>query len=210
MPPRTSWTVSARRSTVPDMTTTIVPATDQRFDDIQHALSGGGDGLTCQCQWWTLTNAQFQASDLTERERLLSEQVAATPAPALVAYVDGEAAGWVRVGPRTLQPRLARTRDFAATTEDWADPSVWAVTCFVVRKEHRGHGLNPLLLEAAIEHARANGARMIEAYPTDTSVAKRPANELYRGVLSVFRAAGFREIARPKPERVIVQLAFTA
>lgn len=192
------------------MSVTILPATAARFDDVEHSLSGGGDGLRCQCQWWTLTNAQFQASDRDERKRMLRAQVAADPSPALIAYVDGEAAGWVRVGPRTAQPRLSRTRDFAATNEPWDDPSVWAATCFVVRKEHRGQGLNQRLLGAAIEHARANGARVLEAYPNDTSVAKRPSNELYRGILSVFQTAGFREIARPKPERVIVQLELSA
>jgi ribosomal protein S18 acetylase RimI-like enzyme len=188
------------------MTITIVPATAERFDDVEHAFSGGGDGLSCQCQWWTLTNAQFQASDQQDRERMLRAQIAEQPSPALIAYIDGEAAGWVRVGPRTAQPRLSRTRDFAATSEPWDDPSVWAVTCFVVRKEHRGRGLNQRLLDAAIEHARDNGARVLEAYPNDTSVTRRSANELYRGILSVFENAGFREVARPKPERVIVQL----
>jgi ribosomal protein S18 acetylase RimI-like enzyme len=188
------------------MTITIVPATAERFDDVEHAFSGGGDGLSCQCQWWTLTNAQFQASGQEDRERMLRAQIAEQPSPALIAYVDGEAAGWVRVGPRTAQPRLSRTRDFAATSEPWDDPSVWAVTCFVVRKEHRGRGLNQRLLDAAVEHARDNGARVLEAYPNDTSVTRRSANELYRGILSVFENAGFREVARPKPERVIVQL----
>ena len=188
------------------MTITIEPATAKRFDDVEHTFSGGGDGLSCQCQWWTLTNAQFQASDQEERERMLRAQVAAEPSPALIAYVDGEAGGWVRVGPRTTQPRLSRTRDFAATNEPWDDPSVWAVTCFVVRKEHRGKGLNQRLLDAAIDHARTHGARVLEAYPNDTSAGKRASNELYRGILSVFETAGFREIARPKPERVIVQL----
>ncbi|MDO8381927.1 MAG: GNAT family N-acetyltransferase [Microbacterium sp.] len=190
------------------MTITIVPATADRFDDVEHTFSGGGDGLSCQCQWWTLTNAQFEASDRDERERMLRAQVAAEPSPALIAYVDEEAAGWVRVGPRPTQPRLSRTRNFAATTEPWDDPSVWAVSCFVVRKEHRGRGLNRKLLDAAIDHARTNGARVLEAYPTetDTDTAKRRSNDLYIGILSVFESAGFREIARPKPERVIVQL----
>ncbi|WP_100814334.1 GNAT family N-acetyltransferase [Microbacterium lacus] len=192
------------------MTITIAPATAERFDDVEHTFSGGGDGPSCQCQWWTLTNAQFQASDRDEREGMLREQVAAEPSPALIAYVDGEAAGWVRVGPRTTQPRLARTRNFAATTEPWDDPSVWAVTCFIVRKEHRGQGLNQRLLDAAIDHARTNGARVLEAYPTDTSAAKHSANDLYIGILSVFENAGFREVARPKPERVIVQLDLNA
>ena len=86
----------------------ISPATADRFDDAEHALSGGGDGQSCQCQWWTITNAEFQRASLDERRALLRDEVEnAAPPPALIAYVDGEAAGWVRVGPRTAQVRIA-------------------------------------------------------------------------------------------------------
>ena len=187
-------------------TITIEPATAGRFDDAEHALTGGGDGPSCQCQWWIMRNTDFQRTTREDREGMLRAELDGHPAPALVAYVDGEAAGWVRIGPRTTQPRLSRTRAFTASPHAWDDPTVWAVTCFVVRREHRGLGLMSRLLAAAVDHARDNGARVIEAYPIDTSVGSRASNELYTGILSVFEAAGFREVARPKPERVIVEL----
>ena len=190
----------------------IAPATADRFDDAEHALTGGGDGRSCQCQWWMLPNAQFREMPVEERrERLHDELRSDTIPPALIAYVDGEAAGWVRVGPRAAQVRIGRTRDIAAhTPTSLDDPSVWAVSCFVVRREHRGTGLTARLLEAAVAHARDNGARIVEAYPVDTEIGKKPANELYHGVLSVFEAAGFEEVARPKPGRVIVALELTS
>ena len=43
---------------------TIEPVTADRFDDAQHALTGGGDGRSCQCQWWTITNAEFQRTPI--------------------------------------------------------------------------------------------------------------------------------------------------
>jgi GNAT superfamily N-acetyltransferase len=186
----------------------IVPATADRFDDAEHALTGGGDGRSCQCQWWTITNAEFQRASTDERRGLLRDELESdAPPPALIAYVDGEAAGWVRVGPRRAQVRISRTRDIAAHTPiPLDDPHVWAVTCFVVRREHRRQGLNARLLAAAIDHARKHGARVVEAYPYDTGAAKHSSNELYRGVLSVFEDAGFREVARPKPDRAIVAL----
>ena len=188
-------------------TITIEPATGDRFDDAEHALTGGGDGRTCQCQWWMMPNVEFQKKSTNELRSLLKRELDAGPPPALIAYVDGEAAGWVRVGPRIPQVRIGRTREIAeATAQPLDDPSVWAVSCFVVRKEYRRLGLNAALLEAAIALARKGGARVIEAYPIDTTVAKRSSNELFRGVLSVFLAAGFTEAARPKPDRVIVQL----
>ena len=185
----------------------IEPATPERFDDAQHALTGGGDGRSCQCQWWTITNAQFNALSADEKQQLLRAEIAAGPPPALIAYVDDEAAGWVRVGPRTAQPRLARTRNFAASPEPWDDEAVWAVTCFVVRKEHRGAGLNALLLDAAVDYARRGGARVIEAYPIDPHAgSKKSANQLYHGAVSTFAAAGFREIARPRPDVAVMSL----
>jgi GNAT superfamily N-acetyltransferase len=186
----------------------IAPADATRFDDAEHALSGGGDGAGCQCQWWSITNAEFNASTRDEREGLLRDEMSAAVPPALIAYVDGEAAGWVKVGPRPAQRRIGRTRMIVQhTIEPLDDESVWAVTCFVVRKEHRGAGLNARLLAAAVDHAAAHGARVIEAYPVDTGVGSHGANELYHGVLSVFEHAGFRETARPKPDRPIVALA---
>lgn len=187
---------------------TVEPATSDRFDDAQHALTGGGDGRSCQCQWWMLTNAEWQQTSPEQREDLLRAEMDAGPPPALIAYVDGEAAGWVRVGPRTRQVRLGRTRHFTAGwDEPWDDDTVWAVSCFVVRKEHRKQGLNARLLDAALDYARAAGARVVEAYPMDPHAGKKVAvNDLYHGVLSTFEAAGFREVARPRPDLAIVSL----
>lgn len=185
----------------------IRPATAERFDDTEHALTGGGDGRSCQCQWWTLTSADWQRSTAEERVELLRAETADALPPALVAYVDGEAAGWVRIGPRIRQPRIGRSRTLSPhATAPLDDADVWAVTCFVVRKEHRRKGLNARLLAAAVDFARDHGARVVEAYPTDTAAVSKPSNELFRGILSVFTAAGFSEIARPKPDLAIVAL----
>jgi GNAT superfamily N-acetyltransferase len=189
----------------------IAPATADRFDDAEHALSGGGDGRSCQCQWWTITNAEFQRTSQDERRALLRDEFSAAPPPALIAYVDGEAAGWVRVGPRTAQIRIGRTRDIATHTRvPLDDADVWAVSCFVVRREHRGKGLTARLLAAAVDFARDQGARLVEAYPVDTTAGTKRTNDLYHGILSVFEAGGFREVARPKPDRVIVELDLMA
>lgn len=187
---------------------TIEPATADRFADAQHTWDNGGDGRSCQCQWWTITNAEWQKTSQPERVELFREEVASGPAPGLIAYVDSEPAGWVRVGPRTRQRRLARTRAFASgSPEPWDDDTVWAVSCFVVRKEHRRQGLNDRLLAAAIEFARDAGARVIEAYPLDPGAGpKKPSSSLFHGTVSTFVAAGFHEVARPRPDLAIVAL----
>lgn len=190
---------------MPTITTAL--ASPAVWDDIQHALSGGGDGRSCQCVWPVLTNKEWETTDLDQRITLFQQEVASTQPPGIVAYVDGDAAGWIRVGPRLAQRRLGRTRNIVATTrEPLDDDSVWAVSCFVVRKEHRGQGLNAALLDAAIAYARESGARIIEGYPIDTAKTKVRVNDLFHGTLSTFLAAGFTTIRGPKPERPLVSL----
>lgn len=185
----------------------IAPASADRFDDAEHALTGGGEGASCWCQWWMLRNKDFHATTNAERREMLRSDLSAPVPSALIAYVDGTAAGWVKVSPRPDQPRLAATRDFQQSPEPFDDPSVWAITCFVVRREFRGEGIAGKLLDAAVAHAREHGARVIEGYPVDTDTTKASSNELYHGALSSFAAAGFTEVARPKPARPIVSLS---
>jgi GNAT superfamily N-acetyltransferase len=186
---------------------TVFPATADRFDALERVFDGGGDGRSCQCQWWTLTSRQFDATSKDERVELLRGETSSSLAPGLIAEVDGEAAGWVRVGPRTVQPRLARTRLYGPhSPEPWDDAAVWAVSCFSVRREFRGRGVTAALLGDAVAFARANGARAVEAYPIDTSAGEVSANDLYHGALSTFLDAGFTETARPRADRPLVFL----
>jgi GNAT superfamily N-acetyltransferase len=185
----------------------IVPASVDRFADVEHALTGGGDGGSCWCQWWMLRAKDFEATPTEDKRALLRGDLAADPATALIAYVDGVPAGWVKVSPRPAQPRLALTRNFQRSPEPFDDPSVWAITCFVVRREFRGKGLSEKLLDAAVSHAQTHGARVVEGYPVDTGVSRASSNSLYHGALSTFLGAGFAEVARPTPSRPIVSLA---
>ena len=189
------------------VTITTEVATITRWDDVQHALTGGGDGASCQCIWPMLSNKDWNETTTPQRVEMFRDEIAEGPPPGLVAYVDGEAAGWVRIGPRPRQARIPRTRMIAdASDEPFDDESVWAVTCFVVRREHRGSGLNTELLRAAVDFARDSGARLIEGYPVDTRGAKKRTNDLFHGTLSTFLAAGFEERVEMKPGRTLVTL----
>lgn len=187
------------------VTITTEVATAARWDDVQHALTGGGDGASCQCIWPMLSNKDWNETTTPQRTEMLRDEIADGPPPGLIAYVDGEAAGWIRIGPRTRQARITRTRMItAASQEALDDDSVWAVTCFVVRREHRGSGLNLELLRAAVDYAASSGARLIEGYPVDTRGSQKRTNDLFHGTLGTFLSAGFTERAEMKPGRTIV------
>lgn len=194
---------------MPTITTEV--ATTARWGDVQHALTGGGDGASCQCIWPMLSNKDWKETTTPQRTEMFRTEIDEGPPPGIIAYFDGEAAGWIRIGPRSKQARIPRTRIIAAaSTEPFDDDSVWAVTCFVVRREHRGSGLNLALLKAAVEYARESGARLIEGYPVDTGGAKLRANDLFHGTVGTFLAAGFAETAELKPGRTLVTLELRA
>jgi len=119
---------------------------------------------------------------------------AAAP-PGVLAYVDGEPAGWCAVAPRTEYKRLARSR----ATAPFDDQPVWSVVCFFVRGGMRRAGLSRALLSAAVDLAIEHGATIVEGYPVEGT------RNLFRGVASVFKDAGFKEVARRLPNRPLMR-----
>lgn len=185
----------------------IESATTVPWADVEQTMTGGGDGATCWCQWFMITRKDFSACSRDDLSAMLRDELtAAEVSPGLVAYVDDSAAAWVRVAPRTSQPALGRSRIVKSSAEPIDDPDVWAITCFVVRREHRGKGLVHELTSAAVDHAAAHGARVVEAYPYDTDQRPTSNNELFVGSARLFRDAGFREVARPTSARVVMAL----
>jgi GNAT superfamily N-acetyltransferase len=190
-------------------TITVRSAADIPWADLEAVFATPGDPPGCWCQYFKLPAAIFDATPAEELAAALREQSRrADASPGLVAFVDGEPAGWVAVEPRTRYPRLLRSRVVTrGSEEERDDASVWSIVCFVVRHEFRNRGVSGALTRAAVEHARQAGARVVEAYPVD--VAARPgasASELYHGTVSVFTAAGFDERSRPSPARPVMSL----
>ncbi|MDQ4212892.1 GNAT family N-acetyltransferase [Microbacterium capsulatum] len=189
-------------------TITTRAATPAEWDDVQRALTGGGDGASCQCVWPMLRSKDWNATTKDQRVEMLRDEITAGPPPGIVAYVDGDPAGWIRIGPRPAQARLVYTRAIAAATpEPLDDDRVWAVSCFSVRREHRGKGLNAALLKTAVEYARESGARSIEGYPIDTAEVQVSTNDLFHGALSTFVSAGFSVVGHLKSGRPLVSLS---
>jgi hypothetical protein len=183
-------------------------ATADRWDDVVAVMEGPGDPGRCWCQWF-FRGAHADREHADGNRAALRRQVAEGPPPGVLGYVDGGPVGWCAVAPRAGYTRLTRSpllRD--APGHDLADPAVWSVTCFVVRRGSRRQGLVGPLLAGAVALARDSGATVVEGYPVDLAVrTSTSAAALYHGPLSVFRRAGFVEVARPAPDRPVVRLA---
>ncbi|WP_167045009.1 GNAT family N-acetyltransferase [Salinibacterium sp. ZJ454] len=191
-----------------DVALRTVSVAEVPWDDVRAVFGTRGDPASCWCQWFKMPNAEFKTMTKEAASARLREQVMRHPAPGVIAYRGGEAVGWCAVEPRPNYSRLLRSKIVqAGSPEPMDDASVWAVTCFVVRVGFRRRGIGGALLDAAIEQARAGGARLLEGYPVD--VAQRPSApsaELYVGTVTLFQRAGFTVTARPKPDRAVMTM----
>jgi ribosomal protein S18 acetylase RimI-like enzyme len=82
--------------------------------------------------------------------------------------------------------------------------SVWSVICFVVPAKYRGQGVAHSLLKGAVAYARKQGATLVEAYPVDKASRSNDAS-VWFGAKSMYDKAGFKVVARRKPQRPVVR-----
>ena len=188
----------------------IVQAGDAAFGDVEAVFGTKGDPAHCWCQWYKIPGSNWRGiGDEALRDRLETQLATSDTGPGLLAYDGDTPVGWCAVEPRAALARLPQSRIVAGGTlhPDFDDPSIWAVTCFVVPRSHRKRGVGRALAEAAVAYAREHGARIIEAYAVDPSAReKTPAADLFHGTVTMFENAGFSEVARPKADRAIMQL----
>jgi ribosomal protein S18 acetylase RimI-like enzyme len=124
--------------------------------------------------------------------------------PGLIGYRGKVPVGWVSLGPREEYAKLQRSPVMKVVD----DQPVWSVICFVVPPEYRGQGIARALLTGAIAYARKHGATLLEAYPVDRP-GRSNDDSMWFGAKSMYDGAGFKEVARRKPQRPIVRLKFT-
>ncbi|MFO0580690.1 MAG: GNAT family N-acetyltransferase [Anaeromyxobacter sp.] len=183
---------------------TFRPLTPERWPDLERLFGANGACEGCWCTFFRYARADWRAGKGEGNRARQRAYVDAGHVPGLLAYEGNAPVGWVAVEPREAYPvvlasRVTRPgpgRDAAGT---------WAITCFWVPRAFRGRGLMRALVDAAVAHARAGGAARVEAYPVDPA-GHTDAGALYHGHARVFRAAGFRVLARPSSPRAIVGL----
>lgn len=177
------------------------PATPARWPDLEELFGPRGACGGCWCRYWKQTRPEYESKKGEPNRKALRKSVTAGETPGLLAYSNGEPVGWCAVEPREKFPTLARSRILAPVD----DNPVWSVPCFFIRRDFRKKGLTSLLLKAAAEYARKQGAMILEGYPVESSKGKTPDAFAYTGLPSAFLKAGFHEAARRSEHRPIMR-----
>lgn len=161
----------------------VLPATG-RFDDFATFMvprKPGAGGCVCM----SYRDARLNTAGRVDHMRA---ECSSEPGPGVLAYLDGEVAGWCSVAPKSSYRRLMHSRTIPHLDEE-RDP--WSIVCFVVRGGFRKRGLMHDLLDGAVEHARASGAALVEGYPVDTGGERVDVISGYVGTVELFEKHGF-------------------
>src|SRR5579859_5611817 len=119
------------------------------------------------------------------------------PGPGVLAYVDGEVAGWCSVAPKSTYRALVNSR----TIPHVQDEAAWSVVCFVVRPGFRHRGLMHELLDGAVRHAGVMGGTVLEGYPVDPGGQRIDQTSGYVGTVRLFEAHGFGRVVQTTGRR---------
>ena len=179
------------------------PLTPQTWSDLEELfdLPGGSIVRGCWCMYYRRAGkVAVNATAGIDNKAQLCELVESGVEPGLVGYLDGRPAGWISLGPREDYLKLRRS----PVMKPVDDADVWSIVCTYVAKEFRGRGLQHRLLAAGLDFARSHGVRLVEAYPVDK--AERSHDDfMFFGSRSLYERAGFREVVRRSPTRVVMR-----
>jgi GNAT superfamily N-acetyltransferase len=156
--------------------------------------------------WWRLrakdwtAGAGAAANDPDTGNKVAFERIVAGGES--TGLLNGDPVGWCAIAPRQAYPRLFRSTTIAPLDPD--GPGVWSVSCFYIKRAHRGAGLGHTLLAAAVAWATDHGAAFVEGYPVETSGVRGTSGDYFTGTVSQFERAGFVALLRPSQGKRIV------
>src|SRR4029450_2984158 len=179
----------------------VRPLTEHRWADLEKLceLPGGSIVRGCWCIYYRKAGkvAVSRAAGASNKKQMRA-LVRSGTVPGLIGYADGSPVGWISLGPREDYRRLERSRVMKPVD----DTPVWSIVCAYVAKRYRGKGYQHKLLAGAIDYARDRGVRMLGAYPVDKPEPSHDAF-IFFGSRSLYERAGFHEVVRRSPTRVV-------
>lgn len=179
------------------------PLSDDTWADVEELFARPGGSIVrgCWCVFYRCHGpVSVSATAGVENKQRLRNLVGDGVVPGLVGYLGDEPVGWISLGPREDYLKLTRSRIMKPVD----DTPVWSIVCTYVDKAHRGRGLQHRLLRSGIDFARNHGVRVLEAYPVDKP-GRSHDDFMFFGSRSLYERAGFREVVRRSPTRVVMR-----
>jgi GNAT superfamily N-acetyltransferase len=163
---------------VPDLS--FRPVTGDNVADFVALFEARGGPKHCWCMVWRGSPAEKREQGGPLKKAQMLKRIEAGVPVGLLGYEGDTPRVWVSIAPRATHIKLGGPE--AETGEN-----IWSLTCMFVPRPLRGEGIAHHLIAAAVDHARAGGATLVEAYPVlPTSPSFR-----FGGFVSAYEQAGF-------------------
>ena len=98
----------------------VLPATADRWEDLEQLFGPKGACAGCWCMWWRLRRAEWTQGKGQGNRRALRALVRSGEPTGLIAYAGTDPIGWIAVAPREAYPGLAGTVLVPEDGEDFA------------------------------------------------------------------------------------------
>ncbi len=180
---------------------TFKPLSTQNWMDFTALFEEHGPQNGCWCMYWRTSRAECQKGFGEGNKKAFKAIVESGKVPGILAYQQGKAIAWCSIAPREDYPVLRRS----PTLKPADDKAVWSIICFFISKSYRRQGMTEIMIEAAIDYAKDNGAEIVEAYPLREEASKNFPFERYMGVLPTFERLGFVEVLSRSERRPILR-----
>jgi GNAT superfamily N-acetyltransferase len=185
----------------------VVPASPERWSDIEALFGEKGGYAGCWCMFWRLPRKEFKQKKGAGTKREHKKQLDHAVVTGVIGYEDGNPVGWCSIGPREAYAALEDSRILKRVD----DTPVWSVVCYFVAKQYRKRDAMSHLLQGAVAFARKQGAVAVEGYPLDMDSQQLKGQNLnsyagYMGIASVYKKLGFKQVGRASETQLIMRL----
>ncbi len=191
-PGETGLMVPPKPAPVSDLT--FRPVTPETRRDFESFFASRGAPHFCWCMVWRRSSEEAREHTGPDRRRQMMKRLDAGTTIGVLAYDGAMPVGWVSIAPRDTHRNLGGPP---------AEPGevIWSIVCFFVPRRLRGAGMVPRLIAAAVDHARDEGATVVEAYPVDDDAP----SYRYMGFVETFKRAGFTNRGRVGVRRHVMR-----
>jgi len=140
---------------------------------------------------WLPTRKLRAVRNRREQKKLIDKGCA----HGILVYASGVPVGWCQYGLREELARIDDMRIYRVPPPETRTGKFWRITCFVVDRKYRRHGIAGAALAAALETIKQEGGGIVEAYPVANWEGKSFGNMSTHGTVSMFKKAGFERVA---------------
>jgi len=180
----------------------VEPVTKTNWNKFVELFGSNGACGNCWCMYYRLSKMEFLEGKFEDgNKNAIKELVRKGKPVGLIGLLEETPIAWCAFAPRENFIKLDKSRVHKRID----DKEVWSIPCLFINKNYRRSGVSVQLLKGAVEYAKENRIKIIEAYPTIPTKDKIPDSFAWIGLYKSFERAGFKIVDRTSINRPMVR-----